>query len=152
MPYAQSEVQREYDRLRYQRRKEADPFFWRRRDLQRGYDLRDARREADPVKYKILEMLASAKRRARKVGVPFSLRCEDIPNPTVCPVLGISLDWTSTRVSAASPTLDRLIPSVGYVPGNVHIISHRANTVKSDATAAELFAVAAWVKSHEDQE
>lgn len=37
-----------------------------------------------------------------------------------------------------SPTLDKIIPALGYVPGNVWVISHRANTIKSDASLEEL--------------
>ena len=44
-----------------------------------------------------------------------------------------------------SPTLDRIVPSLGYVPGNVVVISHKANSIKSNATAAEIRAVADWL-------
>jgi hypothetical protein len=42
-----------------------------------------------------------------------------------------------------SPSFDRINndPAIGYVRGNVNIISQRANQIKSDATAAELQAV-----------
>lgn len=41
----------------------------------------------------------------------------------------------------ASPSLDKIIPSLGYVPGNVRIISARANLLKNDATVDELRAI-----------
>jgi hypothetical protein len=37
-----------------------------------------------------------------------------------------------------SPSLDKIIPSLGYVRGNVQVISQRANSIKRDATLAEL--------------
>jgi hypothetical protein len=44
-----------------------------------------------------------------------------------------------------SPSLDRLDPSAGYVPGNVSLICFRCNRLKCDATADELRRVATWM-------
>ncbi len=43
-----------------------------------------------------------------------------------------------------SPTLDRIDPVKGYVPGNIVVVSLRANTIKNDATMDELAAVLAF--------
>ena len=101
-----------------------------------------ARRHADPRR----GMLAGAKRRAKAYGVPFDLVLEDIVVPKLCPVLGIPIGIGGGKTHAGSPSLDRIIPELGYVPGNVAVISHRANKIKNDATAAELRAVAEWVE------
>ena len=92
-------------------------------------------------------VLISAKQRAKRLKLPFSLAITDITVPEFCPVLGIRLQHSeiSGRAWAASPSLDRKIPSLGYVPGNVAVISWRANIIKGDATPEELRAVAAWV-------
>lgn len=66
--------------------------------------------------------------------------------PTHCPYLGIKLRW-ELRVShksgpcPASPSLDRIDSSKGYVKDNVVIVSHRANSIKNDATEQELFRI-----------
>lgn len=57
--------------------------------------------------------------------------------PTKCPVLGIPLSYTPSFTDN-TPTLDRLVPRLGYVPGNVIIVSMRANRIRSDATTEEL--------------
>ena len=36
-----------------------------------------------------------------------------------------------------SPSLDRIVPELGYVKGNIRVISNRANHLKSDATLEE---------------
>ena len=46
-------------------------------------------------------------------------------------------------------SLDCIIPELGYVPGNVAVISRRANTIKNDATIEELELVLAYMKRHE---
>lgn len=87
-------------------------------------------------------MLYNARRRAKRLGVECSIRAEDIQIPPRCPLLDIPL-VKGTRVSKQSaPTLDRIDPKRGYVPGNVWVISHRANTIKNDATCEELELIA----------
>ena len=43
------------------------------------------------------------------------------------------------------PSLDRIIPELGYIKGNVVFISNWANIIKQDATEKELYAVADWL-------
>jgi hypothetical protein len=81
-----------------------------------------------------------AKKRAKDLGVPFDITVDDIVIPTHCPFLGIEL---KSRIGyhgplASSPTLDRIIPKLGYVCGNILVISHKANTIKQNATLEEL--------------
>jgi hypothetical protein len=46
-----------------------------------------------------------------------------------------------------SPSLDCLVPSKGYVVGNVAVISKRANNIKSNASPEELERVLTWVRA-----
>ena len=45
-----------------------------------------------------------------------------------------------------SPSLDRIRPQLGYVAGNVRVISNRANHLKSNGTISEFEAVLAYMK------
>lgn len=87
-------------------------------------------------------MLRGARLRARKAGVPFTLKRSDIQVPTHCPILGIPLTRSTGRASDSTPSLDRIIPLDGYVPGNVVVVSLRANRAKADLSLEELRAVA----------
>lgn len=89
-------------------------------------------------------LMTSAEFRARKAGIPFNLTIGDIPEiPVVCPVLGIVMGGSKKRGHCPnSPSLDRIIPKKGYTKGNIRIISHRANQLKSDGTPEELMLVA----------
>jgi len=62
----------------------------------------------------------------------------DIEIPAVCPLLGTPLNASGRRFDANNPSIDRIIPTLGYVPGNVWVISWRANAIKHDATLEEL--------------
>lgn len=89
-------------------------------------------------------MLSNARARAAKAGVPFDIVRDDIIIPSHCPVLGIELVRRTGRKGGAdcSPSLDRIVPTLGYVPGNIVVVSRRANRIKTDATTEELEAVA----------
>lgn len=85
-------------------------------------------------------MFMAARRRARKAGLPFTITLENIQIPDRCPVLGISMrrGKGNGNHQPCSPTLDRIDPEKGYVPGNVWVICYKANRMKSDATIEEL--------------
>jgi hypothetical protein len=87
-------------------------------------------------------LLIRAKCNAKRKGVPFNLCVDDIQIPEFCPVLGLKLVVSVSGKSDASPSLDRIIPALGYVRGNVIVVSWRANELKSDATAEELRKIA----------
>lgn len=79
-----------------------------------------------------------AKKRAKKLGLDFNLLLEDIVIPETCPLLGIPIRLNQTKLSPNSPSLDRFNSEKGYTGDNVWVISHRANTLKNNATLEEL--------------
>ena len=85
-------------------------------------------------------MLNRARARAKKQGLSFTLDEKDILIPTHCPLLGIELYIAEGRkaVKDNSASLDRIDSSLGYIKGNVWVISHKANTMKSNATLEEM--------------
>jgi hypothetical protein len=91
-------------------------------------------------------MWKDARYRASRSGVPFSITPEDIWVPDTCPVFGTPLVCSTGRSSDASPSLDRIIPSKGYVKGNIIVVSNRANWLRGDATSRELRLLAEFYK------
>jgi len=89
-------------------------------------------------------LVHGAKQRAKRRGLPFDLSVSDIKIPDKCPVLGIEILPSNGRLSDNSPSIDRVRPDLGYVRGNVRVISWRANRIKTDATPEELMKVAEW--------
>lgn len=89
-----------------------------------------------------------AKRRAKYKGIEFTIPFEEIVWPSHCPVLGVLLDYSlgdkGSGSCKVSPSLDRIIPSKGYVSGNVIVVSSFVNTVKNCATVDQLKKVAAF--------
>lgn len=93
-------------------------------------------------------MVRAAKARAAKADVPFNITTKDISIPHECPVLGIPLIVGASKASDNSPSLDRVVPQMGYVTGNILVISNRANRIKNDASPTELRQVADFFEHH----
>lgn len=90
--------------------------------------------------------------RASAKGIPFDLTKEHLVSISTvrCPALGCDLVYVNTdgrRKLYNSASIDRIRPALGYVIGNVVIISSRANAIKSDAQQHEVSAVANWMFS-----
>lgn len=94
-------------------------------------------------------LLKTARHRAIKKGIEFSIDLTDIVIPEVCPILGIPIiisDGTGKPGGRMdSPSLDRIDNEKGYVKGNVQVISHMANSMKFTANKEQLLAFANWI-------
>ena len=86
---------------------------------------------------------------AKRNNIPFSIKFESIEQPKFCPVLGIELNynWSGEHLrDDAKATIDKVIPELGYVPGNVYVISWRANKLKSNMNLTELQQIMNYIK------
>lgn len=121
----------------------------KRRKLELSIKAYRKKLEHDPIGCKLYKMYHAAKERAAIANVPFNIDLDylrSILTPT-CPVLGMPFDFTSQLVaSEASPSLDKFKPHLGYVRGNVAIISRLANAIKQNATPGQVMAVAKWME------
>jgi len=91
------------------------------------------------TKQKILYRVRS---RARKRNIECTLSISDIPDiPEVCPILGLPLFVYAGVKNDQSVSIDRIDNTKGYVPGNVQIISWRANRLKNDGRPGELIKI-----------
>jgi len=98
-------------------------------------------------KHYVKALITQTRLRAKRLGLPFDLTEADIVIPAVCPVLGIPLAAGTWGDTDASPSLDRFTPGLGYVRGNVAVISNRANRMKADGSLAEHEALVRWMRA-----
>lgn len=96
------------------------------------------RRRLQDVSYRAAELLRSARGRSVRFGVPFGITVGDI-EPLVsgaCPHTGMPFDLTAPtkglRKNPWSPSLDRVVPELGYVKGNIEIVSTWYNLAKNE--------------------
>ena len=92
--------------------------------------------------------LWNSKIRATKTGLPFAITAADLAVPALCPILHTPLVVGVGKPTAASPSVDRVDNTKGYIPGNVRVISARANKIKNDANLAELRAIVRYMEEH----
>jgi hypothetical protein len=94
--------------------------------------------------------ISALRHKAKKLGMDFNIICEDILPPTLCPVFGMPLRLLGGRdgfqALPNSASVDRVDNKLGYVKGNVRVISNRANLLKKDATVEELRKLADWIE------
>jgi hypothetical protein len=85
-----------------------------------------------------IRLIYSARHRAKKLRKEFSISLSDFEIPEVCPLRRVPFEVGKGQHTDDSPTLDRKDPRLGYVKGNVWVISHKANRLKGDHTPNEL--------------
>lgn len=127
---------RDYHKNQPQRRHVARKYHFKNREAIIG-KMRKYRANVllnNPVQRLMYSCRASAKAK----GLDFTIKAQDIVIPLVCPVLGIPILECMGRPGPSSPSVDRIDNSKGYVPGNIVVVSYRANILKRDATKEEL--------------
>jgi len=97
----------------------------------------------------------AARRRARLKDIPFNLTLEYLRSieSDFCPIFHTQLEWGRAKMGRGKmkpngAQLDRIIPELGYVIGNVAFISHRANRIKDNGTMQEHYDIADWIWNH----
>lgn len=91
----------------------------------------------------------SCKARSEEKGLAFDLTEDYLMSvwTGTCPVFNTLLKIEALRGEAYHAQLDRVVPSLGYVQGNVVWLSERANRIKDDATVEDLERLVEWLKS-----
>lgn len=79
----------------------------------------------------------AARQRCKKSGIPFSLHWSDVEITDVCPIT--LLPFRLGQRNRQSPSIDRVVPELGYVSGNVRLISWYANAIKRDCSDGDIF-------------
>ena len=114
---------------------------------------KDCRKPVSKMLYKTTtleyRMWHASKSRAKRKGIPHSILLVDVVIPEFCPVLGCKLQ---AGHHLYAPSLDRIVPELGYVKGNICVISNKANMIKSSASVDEIGKVYKWLSDKKDAE
>jgi len=94
-------------------------------------------------------LLSKSKTRAKTQNMEHNIAEEDIIIPLFCPVLGIPIFVSRGKVSDNSPSLDRINNNLGYIKGNVKVISYKANALKSNGSINEFRKIIEYIKANE---
>lgn len=97
---------------------------------------------------KLRMLLNKAKQRAKDKGIEFCIGPQDFKETDTCPLLGIKFNFmNSGKLADDSMSIDRIDPHKGYIPGNVWVISKRANQIKNSSTIEELEKILSGLKA-----
>jgi hypothetical protein len=89
---------------------------------------------------------AKARAKAKQIAFDLDLNFLESIMTDECPVFKTKFVWGQTRdQERETPSLDRIIPELGYIRHNVVFISAKANSIKQEVTETELYAVADWL-------
>ena len=95
-------------------------------------------------------LCTGAKTRSKSKNISFDIDKEYLkeiwPKDNKCPALGIEFKRGEGMQIDYSPSIDRIIPELGYVKGNVQIICMLANRIKSNATPDQVIQVGTYFK------
>lgn len=83
-------------------------------------------------------MWKAAQNRAKRKGIEFNIEESDIIIPDKCPLLEVPFEFGTKGNYSYSPSLDRIDNTLGYIKGNIQVISSKANAMKNSATLKEL--------------
>jgi hypothetical protein len=100
-------------------------------------------------KHPLSATLSNCRQRAKAENIPCTITLhylESLSIPEYCPILGIKLN---TGKHEHKMSLDKIIPELGYVDGNIVFMSLRANRLKNDATLEELQAIVKFLEKNQ---
>lgn len=84
------------------------------------------------------KLYTQARKRARIKGITFNIIKDDIKVPNYCPYLNVKLEPGTKGDYENTHSIDRINNNLGYIPGNIEVISKKANSMKNSATPVEL--------------
>lgn len=95
---------------------------------------------------KIKSLIKNARFRAKKLGIEFNLKFEDLILPEKCPALNIPLLYQPNDPLPNRPSLDRVDNNKGYTKENTRVISWRANKLKKHASLSDIEGIFNYMK------
>jgi len=134
------------DRRKHQRKEHYAENIDLMREKFRSYyrEVDKAFRSENWAEYRIIQIRS----RCAKRKIPFDIDIDDLlPLPKFCPLFGILLDYHGGPDRRYLASVDRIKPRLGYVKGNVRIISNAANFTKIDGDDSIFDAIRHHMKS-----
>jgi len=99
------------------------------------------------IKKKVISRVFKIKYRAKNKNIPFNATFEyllDIfPTNFKCPALNVFMNFDEYN---HQPTIDRIVPELGYVEGNIIWVSFMANRIMTDASPNEIKLVSTFAE------
>ena len=108
----------------------------------------------NPILFRAYHVLSNIRIRSKKNNIPFDITKQnliDMQNESdTCPCCFEPFDFNLNGPNDPhSPSVDRIIPELGYVKSNVKMICFRCNQQKNDSSIEQLEQIVRYMKKHE---
>lgn len=120
--------------------------YFKKRNRAADYSGQKKWHKANPLKIAANLAIGRARKRAAAKSIPFNLPLGTVKklvddSAGMCALSGLPFQRGEGHSTTWSPSLDRIKPELGYVSGNVRLILHGLNALKSTGTDEDLMAV-----------
>ena len=125
---------------------------WRSRNKSKVLAIQKKYRSNNPLNWRSSKMVCEAKAKSLRKNIPFNIDFQYVYNlckTGKCDITGIGFNTTSGK-NPCSPSLDRIVPKLGYIRGNVRVILWALNAFKNEWSDSEIYPIAKqFCKSYE---
>lgn len=130
----------------------ANMLKWKRKNKTRLSAIQKRYRSNNPLNVRSSKMVFEARSKSLIKNLPFNIDFQYVYNlckTGKCDITGIGFNTTSGK-NPCSPSLDRIVPKLGYVRGNVRVILWALNAFKNEWSDSEIYPIAKqFCKSYE---
>jgi len=105
------------------------------------------------MEFRARELLRACAKRCRRYSIPFNLDVEWMAQRLHgrCELTGLEFDMSvrTRKPEVYTPSIDRIVPSLGYVKGNCRLVLYAVNLWMKDFTVEALLPIAEALLSHQ---
>lgn len=128
-------------------------YRWRKNNPESYRRLTAKYRAENPLNLRASKMVGGAKALCKEEGLPFDIDFDFILKKLqagTCECTGLRFSLSEELRNACSPSIDRVVPNLGYVKGNVRIIVWALNAFKNNFSDKDIYPIAkAFCKAYE---
>ena len=111
------------------------------------------RKMNDPIGHRAGHVLCTLRDKSVKNNIPFDITKQDLIDmqnkSDTCPCCFEPFDFNLNGKNPHSPSVDRVIPELGYVPGNVEMICYECNRRKNSSSIEQIERIIRYMKKYE---
>lgn len=127
---------------------------WKRKNKAKALAIQKKYRLKNPLSLRSSKMVYEARSKSLIKNLPFNIDFKyvlGLCRNNKCDITGIEFNTTSGK-NPCSPSLDRIVPKLGYIRGNVRVILWALNAFKNEWSDSEIYPIAKqFCRSYEER-
>lgn len=144
-------TEEEKDKARAKSRAQSRIYYQKNRERCTAHTRKNRNKTKHVPEYWARRIASNIRDRCRVGGIPCSITYQSIlpliPQDMICPITKRKMVF-GRSISGDNPSVDRIVPSLGYVDGNIAVISRQANLMKNNCIDPDAFyRLGDWLKN-----